>query len=71
MEVLDALLKGRTKDEIKDSVPASTFAFTVDYLKNVGFAMDKDGEIALTDSGRAYLMVFEHFMRSITTLQNI
>ncbi len=71
MEVLEALLKGRTKDEIKASVPASTFAFTVDYLKKVDFAMEKDGEVVLTDSGRAYLIVFDHFIRSITTLQKI
>jgi predicted transcriptional regulator len=71
MEVLQALLKGRTKDEIKASVPASTFAFTMDYLKKVDFAMEKDGEVVLTDSGRAYLIVFDHFIRSITTLQKI
>jgi len=71
MEVLEALLKGRTKKEIKASVPVSTFAFTVDYLKKVKFAMERDGEVVLTDSGRAYLMVFEHFIRSITTLQKI
>jgi predicted transcriptional regulator len=71
MEVLEALLKGRTKEEIKASVPASTFAFTVDYLKKVKFATERDGEVVLTDSGRAYLMVFEHFVRSITTLQKI
>lgn len=71
MEVLEALLKGRTKDEIKASVPASTFAFTVDYLKKVEFATEKEGEVVLTESGRAYLIVFEHFIRSITTLQNI
>jgi predicted transcriptional regulator len=71
MEVLEALLKGRTKDEIKASVPASTFAFTVDYLKKVNFATEKDGEVVLTESGRAYLIVFDHFIRSITTLQRI
>jgi predicted transcriptional regulator len=71
MEVLQALLKGRTKDEIKASVPASTFAFTMDYLKKVDFATEKDGEVVLTDIGRAYLIVFDHFIRSITTLQKI
>ena len=71
MEVLDALLIGKTKDEIKECVPTSTFAFTMDYLKKVGFAQGTDGEVTLTDRGHAYLVIFEKFKNSINTLQNI
>ncbi|KUG20963.1 MAG: DUF1724 domain-containing protein [Methanomicrobiaceae archaeon] len=71
VEVLDALLHGETKDQIKARVPASTFAFTVNYLKNVGFAEDSGGEISLTDRGRAYLIIFEQFHTGIKTLRRL
>jgi predicted transcriptional regulator len=71
MEVLDALLMGKKKDEIKECVPTSTFAFTIDYLKKVGFAQGADGEVSLTDRGHAYLIIFEKFKEGIHTLQRI
>jgi predicted transcriptional regulator len=70
-EVLDALIKGAGKDEIKGLVPSSTYAFTLDYLKKVGFAEEKGGEILLTESGRGYLVIFRQFKESIDILQHL
>ncbi len=69
IEVLDALLQQETKDEIKKHIPASTYAFTVNYLKKVGFVREADGEVLLTDRGHANLIVFERFKESIETLR--
>jgi predicted transcriptional regulator len=71
MEVLEALLRGETKDEIKGRVPASTFAFTIDYLKKVGFAEGTNSEVVLTERGHAYLVIFNQFRNSIATLENL
>jgi predicted transcriptional regulator len=71
MEVLDALLRGETKDEIKGRVPPSTFAFTIDYLKKIGFAEGTNSEVVLTERGHAYLVIFNQFKNSINTLENL
>ena len=67
IEVLDALMRQETKDEIKKHIPSSTYAFTVNYLKKVGFVREADGEVSLTDRGYANLVVFERFKESINT----
>jgi len=69
IEVLDALLKQEPKDEIKKHIPPSTYAFTVNYLKKVGFVREVDNEVSLTERGHANLIVFERFKESIETLQ--
>ncbi len=69
IEVLDALLRQEPKDEIKKQIPSSTYAFTVSYLKKVGFVREADGEVSLTDRGHANLIIFERFKESIGTLQ--
>ncbi|HQD25787.1 MAG TPA: DUF1724 domain-containing protein [Methanoculleus thermophilus] len=69
IEVLDALMRQETKDEIKKHIPSSTYAFTVNYLKKVGFVREADGEVSLTDRGYANLVVFERFKESINTLR--
>lgn len=69
IEVLDALLREESKDEIKRHIPSSTYAFTVSYLKKVGFIREADGEVLLTDRGHANLIIFERFKESIDTLQ--
>lgn len=71
MEVLEALLRGETRDDIKARVPASTFAFTIDYLKKEGFAEVTDGDVAVTERGRAYLLIFDQFRKSVTTLDKL
>ena len=71
MEVLEALLRGETKDEIKTRVPASTFAFTVDYLKKMGFAEGTNSDVVLTERGHAYLVIFNQFKDSILTLEKL
>lgn len=71
IEILDALLRGESRDQIKEGVPASTFAFTVDYLKKVGFAEGLGGDVILTENGRANLAIFQHFKTCIDTLQRI
>jgi predicted transcriptional regulator len=68
IEVLDALLREEPKDEIKRHIPSSTYAFTVSYLKKVGFVREADGEVSLTDRGHANLIVFERFKESINAL---
>ncbi|MDV2482320.1 DUF1724 domain-containing protein [Methanoculleus sp. Wushi-C6] len=69
IEVLDALLRQESKDEIKRHIPSSTYAFTVNSLKKVGFVREADGEVLLTDRGHAYLIIFERFKESIDTLR--
>lgn len=69
IEVLDALLQQETKDEIKKHIPPSTYAFTVNNLKKVGFVRETDGEVSLTDSGHANLIIFKQFKESVKTLQ--
>jgi len=69
IEVLDALLRQESKDEIKRHIPPSTYAFTVNSLKKVGFVREADGEVSLTDRGHAYLVIFERFKESIDTLR--
>jgi predicted transcriptional regulator len=71
IEILDALLRGESRDQIKEGVPASTFAFTVDYLKKVGFAEGSGGDVNLTESGRANLVIFQHFKKCIDALLRI
>ena len=69
IEVLDALLKQEPKDEIKKHIPPSTYAFTVNYLKKVGFVREVDNEVSLTERGHANLIVFERFKESIEALR--
>ncbi|WP_292520654.1 transcriptional regulator FilR1 domain-containing protein [Methanoculleus sp.] len=69
IEVLDALMRQETKDEIKKHIPSSTYAFTVNYLKKVGFVREADGDVSLTDRGHANLVIFERFKESINTLR--
>jgi predicted transcriptional regulator len=69
IEVLDALLRQESKDEIKEHIPSSTYAFTVNHLKKVGFVREADGEVSLTDRGHANLVVFKRFKESIETLR--
>jgi predicted transcriptional regulator len=69
IEVLDALLRQESKDEIKEHIPSSTYAFTVNSLKKVGFVRESDGVVSLTDRGHAYLIIFEQFKESIDTLR--
>lgn len=71
MEVLESLLKGETRDEIKERVPTSTFAFTIDYLKKEGLADVVAGDVVVTDRGRAYLLIFDQFRKSILTLETL
>jgi predicted transcriptional regulator len=71
MEVLESLLRGETRDEIKERVPTSTFAFTLDYLKKEGFAEVVAGEVVVTDRGRAYLLIFDQFRKSVSTLETL
>jgi predicted transcriptional regulator len=68
IEVLDALLRQESKDEIKRHIPSSTYAFTVNYLKKVGFVREADGEVSLTDRGHTNLIIFERFKESISAL---
>jgi len=69
IEVLDALVRQESKEEIKQHIPSSTYAFTVNSLKKVGFVREADGEVSLTDRGHAYLLIFERFKESIETLR--
>ncbi|WP_292409649.1 MULTISPECIES: helix-turn-helix transcriptional regulator [unclassified Methanoculleus] len=69
IEVLDALLQQETKDTIKQHIPSSTYAFTVNYLKKAGFVREVDGEVSLTDRGHASLIIFQRFKESIETLR--
>lgn len=71
MEVLDALYQGQSREEIRDRVPGSTYAFTIDTLKKAGMIRESDGEIVLTDKGRAYLLIFEHAKESIATYTRV
>lgn len=70
-EVLNALLKEESKDKIKKRIPASTYAFIIDYLKNAGLVEENGGNIALTDSGRDCLIIFQQFEKSISTIQRL
>jgi predicted transcriptional regulator len=71
IEVLDALLRQESKDKIKQHIPSSTYAFTVNSLKKVGFVKETDGEVSLTDRGHAYLVIFGQFKESINTLRQL
>ncbi len=71
LEMLSALLHEETKDTIKEHIPASTYAFTVNYLKRVGFVQEQGGDVCLTDKGRSYLIIFERFRESIDVLRRM
>lgn len=69
IEVLDALLRQEPKTDLKRRMPPSTYAFTVNSLKKAGFVREADGEVSLTDRGRAHIIIFEQFKESIDTLR--
>jgi predicted transcriptional regulator len=71
MELLDALRKGETKDQIKKYFPGSTYAFTIDFLKKEGLVIENAREISLTEIGNVYVNIFEHAKESIYTYQEL
>ncbi len=66
IEVLDALVRGESKETIKEHVPPSTYAFTMNHLKQAGFAEERGGEVNLTDRGHAFLVIFETFKDNVS-----
>ncbi|MGC9435633.1 MAG: helix-turn-helix transcriptional regulator [Methanomicrobiales archaeon] len=71
MEVLDALRAGEGKETIKKRLPASSFAFSVDFLRKVEFVEEIEGDLRLTDKGRAYLVAFSQFRDGIGTIRTL
>ncbi|RXE55271.1 hypothetical protein ABH15_10835 [Methanoculleus taiwanensis] len=71
IEVLDALVRGESKEEIKEHIPPSTFAFTFNHLKQAGFADVRGGDVCLTDRGHAYLVIFETFKDNVNALEKL
>ncbi len=68
IELLDALYNGESTDSIKKQIPPSTYSFTMNFLKDVGYVEEKRGSAVLTDRGRAYLILFEHFKENLDML---
>ncbi len=68
IEVLDALFTGEPIDSVKEHIPPSTYSFTINYLKNVGYVEEVWGSAVLTDRGRGYLIIFEQFKENLDLL---
>ncbi len=70
-KVLDALVRGETREQIREQVPKSTLFHVLNSLRGAGLIEEYQEELSITSKGHAYFKLFEKFGESYLNLKRI